>query len=226
MTDPFPADGPPAHAARCSRGDLNPDVLPYRAKVLWLGALVGVNTAVYLWLNWHPVSPPRLLALTWIDLQTPFLMWTVWPYLALLLADVVLPFLVVDRSHFLTMLRAYGVATSANVATWVVFPTTYPRPPLPQDDSWTQGLYALLMSVDAPGNCLPSGHITIPFVACWAVSRQGSRWAAPAWVGCALLAPTILTLKQHYVWDLLAGFATACLGMAVATRWPARPTPT
>ena len=195
--------------------------MPVMNRAAWIISMVALNLSVYLWLNWHPLSPPHLLPLSWVDRETPFLLWTVWPYLLLLAVDAVLPILVVERQHFQSLLRAYWVATAANTLIWMIYPTTYPRPPLPLDSGVTQYLYQHLVAIDAPGNCFPSGHITVPFVACWAVSRQGSKWAPVCWTACALLAPTILTLKQHYFWDLLAGLATAALGIAVATRWPA-----
>jgi hypothetical protein len=46
------------------------------------------------------------------------------------------------------------------------------------------------------------------------------RW--PTWVGFALLAPSILTTKQHDAWDLVGGVAIAWMGTVVVRRWERR----
>ncbi len=177
--------------------------------------LVLVNTTGYLLLNHHPTRPPALLPLTPVDAGLPFWVWTIWPYAVLLFADVVLPLFIRARAIFRDTVWAYAVAIALNFTVWALFPTTYPRPPLPQGDSLSEAAYRLLVAVDSPASCFPSGHITIPAVALWGLTREAPHLARPLWGGFALLSLSILTTKQHYAVDLLGGLATAAVGVAV-----------
>lgn len=188
----------------------------FRTTLLLVAPLTLINTLAYLLLNNFPLSEPSLLPMTAIDRAVPFLVWTVWPYALLLLSDVVLPFLIRDRRRFLDMLRAYAVAISCNVLIWAIFPTTFPRPPAPEGDSLTASFYNLMVSVDTPNCCFPSGHITIPAILVWTLGRQHPRAAAPLWIAFALLSVTIVTTRQHYLVDLFGGLGTAMIGVAAA----------
>ena len=73
-----------------------------------------------------------------------------WPYLLLLASDVVVPLALRTRAVFGSTLVAYGVAISLNFIGWTLFPTLYPRPPLPTEPSLTNAAYAWLVAVDSP----------------------------------------------------------------------------
>jgi membrane-associated phospholipid phosphatase len=178
--------------------------------------LAAVNTVGYLVANEYPLFARNHLPLTPVDRAIPFLVWTVWPYAMLLLSDIVLPFLVRDRALFSRMLVAYGVAIGTNFLIWSLFPTVIARPDLPSGDSLSEAAYRLLIAIDRAGNCFPSGHVTIPSVGVWALSCEWRRHRVALWIVLALFSLSILTTKQHYVADLLAGFATAMLGIAVS----------
>jgi len=182
----------------------------------WVLPIAAVNTVGYLWLNHHPLFERHALPLTAADRATPFWPWTVWPYLLLLCSDVVLPVFIDDREIFHRTLRAYAVAIACNFAFWALWPTVLPRPPVPLDASWSSMAYRALIAVDAPGNCFPSGHITIPAVAVWGLARARPKWSLALWLGLGVLSLSILTTKQHYAADLVGGFATAAAGVLAA----------
>ena len=191
-------------------------------KVSVIVPIATLNMGIYLALNWHPLGPARALPMTVIDRALPLLPWTVWPYMVLLLADGVLPMLMRRDETFSRMLKCYAVTALLNIAGWVVLPVTYPRPPLPEGEGLSLWGYRTLVGIDTPLNCFPSGHISIPAVLCWALTTEQPRLRWPVWVGFALLAPSILTTKQHYVWDLVGGLAIAWMGIAVVRRWERR----
>lgn len=196
----------------------------FAAKLALVIPLAAINTVGYLVANEYPLFPRSHLPMTSLDQAIPFLVWTIWPYGLLLLADLVFPFLVRDRALFNRMLLAYGVAMGANFLVWSLFPTTMARPSLPSEDTLSAAAYRLLVAIDGAGNCFPSGHVTIPAVGVWALSREWPRYRVVLWVALALFSLSILTTKQHYVADLLAGFATAMLGVAASGRFAARRT--
>jgi membrane-associated phospholipid phosphatase len=180
--------------------------------------LTVVNSAGYLLLNAYPPSAPRVLPLTAVDRAVPFLVWTIWPYVALLLSDLVLPLFLRDQRLFQRALVAYGVAIGLNFLVWATLPTTMLRPEVPGGGSLSEGLYRLLIAVDGAGNCFPSAHVTIPAVAVWALARERPWLRVPLWTLLAMASLSILTTKQHYLVDLVGGFATAALGVG-ASGW-------
>ncbi len=184
--------------------------------------LASANMAIYLALNWHPLRAVRELPMTVIDRALPLLPWTVWPYAVLLLADLVLPLTMRRDDTFVRMIRCYGVTVLLNIAGWAMFPVAYPRPPVPAGDGISMWGYRTLVGIDTPLNCFPSGHISIPAVLCWALTTERPQLRWPVWVGFALLAPSILTTKQHYAWDLIGGLAIAWMGIALVRRWERR----
>lgn len=181
-----------------------------------------VITVGYVVLNRWPLGTPVELPMSAVDAALPFLPWTVVPYLLLLFSDLLLPLGLQDRALFRTALRGYTLGMVANFAVWATFPTTYPRPAAPTDDSWTSALYRYICTLDTPVTCLPSAHITMPAVGCWALARQYPRARAFIWAGFAVMSLTILTTKQHYVADLFAGLLTAAAGIAASLWWERR----
>ena len=110
------------------------------------------------------------------------------------------------------------------LAVFWLWPTAVPPVPLPADVARYPG-FALLQGVDAAGNACPSLHVaTAVFSAIW-IERLLRDVQAPAWprmlnaAWVLLIVYSTLAIKQHVVWDALAG---ALLALAVALpslRW-------
>jgi hypothetical protein len=167
------------------------------------------QSVLYFVLNHWPPTASHLLPLTAIDTWVPFWPWTVWPYLVLMLAPAPLALLVRRRTVFRQTLTAYISAMCATFVVFAVWPTHYPRADSVVDDF----AYRLLMCVDTAECCFPSGHIVAPAVVCWALWRDGRRWPL---LLLPLFSLTILTTKQHYLWDGLGGFAFAAAVIALS----------
>ncbi len=191
--------------------------LPLARKLAFVAVVAAINSSVYWWLN-HHLRAPMELPLTPLDRAIPFLPWTMWPYLALFLSDVILPLSLRDRRVFREVVMAYAIAIVANVVIWNLVPTTYPRPTPPSGDSITDAAFRIMVSMDTPNVCFPSGHITIPAVGCWGFAREHPRLRVAIWVVFGVLSLTVLTTKQHYAVDILGGLGTALLGIAVVGR--------
>ncbi|MBA2660690.1 MAG: phosphatase PAP2 family protein [Bradymonadaceae bacterium] len=183
-----------------------------------IGPLMLINSFAYMYLNQRPLSEPVMLPMTFIDHALPFIAITIWPYAALMIANVTLPFLL-ERREFRAVLIAYAIAIVLNVLIWSLFPTTFPRPPLPEGASISEQFYRWLMSLDQPTNCFPSGHVTIPAVLVWGLGVQWPQRRWWMWSLLVVMSLTIVTTKQHYFWDLLGGLGTAGIGAAIAYRF-------
>jgi len=185
---------------------------PWKRNILAILALTVILYSGYQLSNRVHITAPGYLPLTALDQAIPFLLWTVWPYFVLVLLAF-LPVGIRDTTIFWRAMIAYTVAISINISIWLLFPTVYDRPQMPDGSGLTRFAYHWLCSIDTPANCLPSGHITSPAIGCWALSKACPKYRAPLWLIFAFLSITILTTKQHYAIDLPAGLMTAFIGI-------------
>ncbi|GAB1596427.1 phosphatase PAP2 family protein [Lysobacter claricitrinus] len=181
---------------------------------------VAVNGAVYLAINNR--QPPDSVVVTpsTLDSALGLHAWTIWPYWLLLALAPAMALSIRDRRIFVATMRSYVVALALNVALWLAIPTRLPRAALPDGlDAATAAAWRLLLALDAPGNCFPSGHVTLPIVIAAGFATQYPRLAPFAWFAIAALVPTVITTGQHVAIDILGGIATALIGL-VLTRHP------
>jgi hypothetical protein len=185
---------------------------PWKRNILAILALTVILYSGYQLSNRFHITAPQYLPLSALDQAIPFLLWTVWPYFLLVLLAF-LPLGIRDTAIFWRAMIAYTVAITINISIWLLFPTVYARPQMPDGSSFTRFAYHWLCSIDTPANCLPSGHITSPAIGCWALSAAAPKYRTRIWTAFLLLSVTILTTKQHYVVDLPAGLLTAFIGI-------------
>jgi hypothetical protein len=196
-----------------------PDRVPLSVRLVLVLALTVVNSALYLLLNTHSASAAIALPPTAIDAWVGWHAWTIWPYWLLLVLGPAMALGLRDRPILEATLRAYAVALAINLAIWSVFPTAIVRDVLPSGlDAGTHAAWALLYALDGPGNCFPSGHVTIPLVVAAGFGAQYPKTRWLLWPLLVLLLPSVLSTGQHYSWDVLGGMATAGAGLAMAGR--------
>ena len=194
------------------------DTISNREKATLIFAMGSVGMGFYYLLNKFPFFEVQTLPLTFVDDAVPFLLWTTWPYMLLLVSNFCLPFLIHRRQDFIEMMMAFAIAISINIVFWAFWPTTFPRPDSPESAGLTEMLYRLLIAVDSPLNCFPSGHITVPTIQAWALTRRNGKTRWWIWPIFLLMGLSILSTKQHYFWDMLGGWGSASVGI-VATLW-------
>lgn len=149
-----------------------------------------------------------LLPLTTLDRAVPF-----WPLSGLIYFSV-FPLMLATflslrgRERAARFLYASLLAQAIAMLCFLLWPTAFPRGQFsvpPDTGSLGLALVRFCRSMDAPVNCLPSLHVST-ITLCVAALR-GTRWFRPALLAGMVLATSTLTFKQHYVVDVLAGFA-------------------
>ena len=118
---------------------------------------------------------------------------------------------------FNALMLACGMTFSLSIATFLLFPTYVERTPLTGEDPFTK----LLLWVYQTGgdyDALPSGHIYITsllvfFYNLWKPAHQRIWWGI-----LGIVSLTTLFTGQHYILDLLAGFAVAWIGYLFGIR--------
>jgi membrane-associated phospholipid phosphatase len=181
----------------------------------WKIGTVGVllTALVYLIPNHMKLVEPTLLHMFWVDRAVPLLPWTIWIYISdyfMVLSALLLLREVENQNRFL---YSYVIIQAVAVSFFVFYPTIYPRElhPLPQDGSINVMLFEFIRWVDHPSNCFPSLHVATCFISAFAFLFE-SRAKLFIYVGWAILiCISTLTTKQHYVMDILGGFALASI---------------
>lgn len=175
-------------------------------KLFLLGAFSVAYGFFYLFPNFFPLTTPRYLPLLPIDVHTPLIPWTFAIYLSDYLMVFVVIALIPDKEHFNSMARmSFGVLIVSGIF-FLLFPTTYPRPPYPEVENPVIAFMMGLVAVaDMPTNCFPSMHVAITSVAMWATRPFRTRLQFFFWLWGTLIFISTMTTKQHYLVDIFGG---------------------
>ena len=122
---------------------------------------------------------------------------------------------VTTRQNFFNMLWACVMAGIIMNIFYILLPCFYPRPPL-EVSTLSEFVVQATRYVDAAHNTLPSGHVTFAWLTVLAffscdtfASSRFLKFSYIIWV--VLVSISTLTLKQHYVLDVVSGIALAFL---------------
>lgn len=152
---------------------------------------------------------------TAIDELIPFWSWSIIIYLPLYILHLPLNFAAANSWFVLSKLFYTYVITALILGGFFVFfPTTIGFPPAVEQprDFFDQLWLWFRNDFDVPANMFPSAHVTYSLVGPIFLLAIGRRLAGSLLLvlGLAITIST-LTLKQHNLWDVLAGIALAAI---------------
>lgn len=177
-------------------------------------AIIAGTFELYWWLNAH--LAPRYDFSTSLDAAIPFLPWTHAVYTSFFLLLLVAAWQL-DAREYVRMLAAVLVVNAVCYAGFILFTAHYPRPDVESITSpyWHEE-FRWMWSQDKPGNTFPSLHVAITVLGALRLSKRrgGALWG----VWAALICLSTLTVKQHFIVDVLGGLAVACAVHAVVFR--------
>ncbi len=159
---------------------------------------------------WDPALP--------IDKALPALGWTIFPYVTYyvygILTVLVTPRTPVGRHRLIALYQGLIAMSLVVFTCFLLVPCEIHivrdlPPELVEGPGWIPWLFRWLHGVDRPWNAWPSHHACISLGIAAYVSRSVAHPLAKVamWVAWALLALSILTTKQHFVFDLATGVA-------------------
>jgi membrane-associated phospholipid phosphatase len=127
----------------------------------------------------------------------------------LLYPSFLLPFFVVrDRAVLMRLVTADLLVFAVCSVVFLAFPVAYPRPELP---AGSQGLgvwvLTLVQGSDPAWNCLPSEHCAVALLAALVMWESDGRVGVYGLVTALLIGVSTLYTKQHYLVDVLSGYA-------------------
>lgn len=143
-----------------------------------------------------------------------------------------------DRAAWVAWLTRYLVINLAGLVVYVLYPMAPPwlaaqegylTEPTPRltGRGWEviglDGFHVVLASVGNPVAAMPSLHAGLAMlVALWFVSRSRSPWRWATLLYPATMGFALVYYAEHYVIDLVAGWALAWLVMVAVGRWERR----
>lgn len=190
--------------------------------------LLYVAMACSFWAGYHYVAAAtanrsaHISLLTPIDKAIPFIPAFVLPYMSLY-ALFWLP--VIASKHitlrdFATIVAATAGMFGVAFTVYAIVPSSYPRPEVVREISFAHYLVAeALYRFDLPNNTMPSTHAAVVMILLSAAREKFCRLAYAAYTlwGMLILLSTV-TVKQHYVADLVAGIILGAAAFALAQR--------
>lgn len=187
-------------------------IVTERSRVLAGLVLFPAAGALYLLTNRFQLSEPATLQLTWLDRACPLLPSTVWIYASELLYFPCAYLLCRNLRNINLFVYAFATLQLVSNAIFFFWPTTFPRDAfaVPVDtDSWSRVAFDTMRSTDTAANCCPSLHVSGVFMTGFLFLGEQRQKLPFFMVWATAIGVSTLTTKQHYVVDVVAGFALA-----------------
>lgn len=197
-----------------------------REKLNWFLFMIGYFTAGYLAINWFSQARYNFFDVSFgFESSIPFVPVFIFGYLLVYLSVGLIYVIVDDMEDWHRGVIAFLTATTLAYVIFLAFPVKMEaRPEIWQvtGSSVSAAVTRFYYYIDAPYNLFPSLHVTYPTLATLVAWRNHTRMR---WVFMAMaivVAVSVVLVKQHYIADVVAGFANAgvCFAFAVyAERW-------
>lgn len=179
----------------------------YEHRIFWYVVCVLYFSLTYMTTNHFPMYTPTPLPLTVIDHWMPFWPPAGWVYASIYFMPMVLPLFIRSRRILnVTIITFFLVATIEGLI-FFSFPTIYPREMYPLTDTFKDFPLNWIRNIDQPLNCFPSQHVSLAFLTAFVLEKISTRKGIVAILWAFAIAISTLLTKQHYVWDLIFGYA-------------------
>jgi membrane-associated phospholipid phosphatase len=198
----------------------NEDLAGWRYK--WtLGAVAAaVQSSLYFGIGHLTLSRSTELLRTRLDDAIPFWPWTSWFYLPIYAAIFIMAIGGFRRrSMFNRALKAVALVMFLGALGHLFVRAEYPRPILsPPYPNLSYTFMAWVQRVDRPGNVFPSLHVAQTSTLAFLLCHDRPVLGRIAVVLGALLALSTMTTKQHFIADVVSGYALTFLACTFAMR--------
>ena len=186
-----------------------------------LGLTAGaVQSLFYFGIGHLQMQRSTELLRTRLDDAIPFWPWTSWCYLPVYAAIFIMAISGFrSRDLFNRGLRAVALVMFLGALGHLLVAAEYPRPVLsPPYANLSVAFMAWVQRIDRPGNVFPSLHVAQTSTLAFLLYRDRPRLGLAAIVLGAILALSTLTTKQHFIADVVSGYALTFIACAFALR--------
>jgi membrane-associated phospholipid phosphatase len=184
------------------------------------GALALLQSFVYFGIGRLHLNRSTELLRTRLDDAIPFWPWTAWCYLPFYAGVFLIAIAGIRRrSLFKRALTAVFIVMSIGALGHIFIGAEYPRPVLhPPYANISEWFLASVQRIDPPGNVFPSLHVAHTTMLALILLKDRPRLGRVALAMATALALSTLTTKQHFVADVVSGYALALFGRWFALR--------
>jgi membrane-associated phospholipid phosphatase len=187
-------------------------IVTHKNKNLIIPLLTGFFMTFYTLSGAISYQSGTFLPMIEMEKNIPFLLWTIWIYI------ILYPIYLIwslwgyqDELEMNKTLYGFLLLTVISCALFIIFPISYPREffPLPLDNNLTTVIFRGMRELDKPSNCLPSLHVGLCYLFCFGFWKENKIKFGIGFFISTLVAISTLTTKQHYSYDIVAGFILA-----------------
>ena len=169
---------------------------------LLIGLLVEVGSISFYRLI-QKAAPGKYDFMTIIDSSIPFIPEWIWIYVSIL-PIFLYAALTLQKELFNITLKRVVVAHFLSYPFFFLLPSNYPRPSIADLSPFYNWAYGVMHVVDGVNNTFPSLHVSITWVICHMLKRNGMRnWLAYGYA--SIISISTLVTKQHFVVDVFGG---------------------
>jgi len=214
VADPAPAPAPAVASTRAS------EIASQAYKWTLGGALALLQSAVYFGIGHLHLNRSTEILRTRLDDAIPFWPWTAWCYLPFYAGVFIIAVAGIRRrALFNRAVMAVLIVMSLGAIGHVFVSAEYPRPVLhPPYANLSAAFLASVQRIDPPGNVFPSLHVAHTTMLALILIKDRPRVGRVALAMATALALSTLTTKQHFIADVVSGYALAFFGRWIALR--------
>tara|TARA_R110002074_G_scaffold112241_2_gene240356 strand:- start:105 stop:752 length:648 start_codon:yes stop_codon:yes gene_type:complete len=195
--------------------------MPRYDKVKYISLMLVIYASSYILIQAF-ITTHEFDLITEFDNAIPFMPQHIWIYHSILpVIFLTMLSLVQTKTVFFTTFWACAIATVVLNVSYLCFPSFYPRSEF-EVETVSEAVLWLTRKIDGSHNTFPSGHVTFAWImflgACrteLATKVEGIKSLYLLWaIGLAL---STLTLKQHYLVDVLSGIVLALTSFYISS---------
>lgn len=143
----------------------------------------------------------------WLDHLIPYWPWTVSIYMSVYIMYLGAAALL-SPLRYLRLLMAMLIVNFTSYIGFITLTSHYPRP---SREAWMESAWSpvidWMVAMDPPGNTFPSLHVSSAVLLGLALRQSPGGLLWTTWGG--VIALSTLTIKQHFIWDVVGGTALA-----------------
>ena len=175
--------------------------------------MIGYFVVGYLTINWLTQERTSFVdASVAADHLIPFVPAFIFGYI-LVYGSILLIYLTIDdEADWHRVVVSLFAITTLSYLFFVIVPVRMEmRPDLSGHTGFFVAVTRFYYSIDLPHNCFPSLHVAYPTLATLVAWRNHNRMRWVFAMMTAIVAVSVVLVKQHYLSDVAAGFANAGL---------------
>ncbi len=190
----------------------------HRLKLLWFWKSTGTAffMVVFFYLYFlvlnYPMNAVHTMATTPFDRWITFWSPAFYPYASLWLYTSLVPALQPNGWRLLGYGVGIGSVCLIGIGIFAAYPTAVPFTAM---DWFNDPSRSELQKLDATGNACPSLHVATALFTALNMRKLLQEMACPPWVArlnwvwCTVIVYSTMAIKQHVMWDVVAGIALA-----------------